>query len=104
MSEGPTADVTQEREAALIGIAEELARELSLHPRPGRRGALRMSLERDWGFDSLSRVERAFSVNLPTHLLQEAETLEDVLSALARVAAAPAAKAAGLRVPAQPAV
>jgi 1-acyl-sn-glycerol-3-phosphate acyltransferase len=110
MSEGPAADVTQEREAALIGIAEELARELSLHPRPGRRGALRMSLERDWGFDSLSRaelflrVERAFSVNLPTHLLQEAETLEDVLSALARVAAAPAAKAAGLRVPAQPAV
>ncbi|MGD8356246.1 MAG: AMP-binding protein, partial [Methyloceanibacter sp.] len=47
------------------------------------------SLERDWGFDSLSRaelllrIERAFSVRLPERLLGEAETLHDLLSALA---------------------
>ena len=51
-----------------------------------------MSLGRDWGFDSLSRaelllrVERAFSVTLPTQPLQQAETLRDVLAALDRAA------------------
>ena len=51
-----------------------------------------MSLGRDWGFDSLSRaelllrVERAFSVTLPTQLLQQAETLRDILAALDRAA------------------
>jgi 1-acyl-sn-glycerol-3-phosphate acyltransferase len=46
------------------------------------------SLERDWGFDSLSRaelllrIERAFSIRLPERLLGEAETLRDLLPAL----------------------
>jgi hypothetical protein len=50
---------------------------------------LNSSLDRDWGFDSLSRaelllrVERAFSIHLPEQLLSEAETLNDLLSALA---------------------
>ena len=52
-------------------------------------GGLTGSLERDWGFDSLTRaelllrVERAFSVRVPDALLGEAETLEDVVPALA---------------------
>jgi 1-acyl-sn-glycerol-3-phosphate acyltransferase len=54
------------------------------------------SLERDWGFDSLSRaelllrVERAFSVRLPERLLSEADTLNDLLSALAGARSLPA--------------
>ena len=75
--------------AALVEIARGLAHELN----PGRRqpvhAGLDSSLERDWGFDSLSRaelllrIERAFSVRLPERLLGEAETLHDLLSALA---------------------
>jgi 1-acyl-sn-glycerol-3-phosphate acyltransferase len=72
----------------LLRIARDLDREL----RPRRRSALRAgpssSLDRDWGFDSLSRaelllrVERAFAVRLPEKLLGEAETLDDLLAAL----------------------
>jgi len=82
--------MTQQQEAALISIAQELARELNLRPTAQRRAALDMSLGRDWGFDSLSRaelllrVERAFSITLPAHALQRAETLRDVLAALRR--------------------
>ena len=82
--------------AALIAIAQDLSHELY----PGRRSTLRAglnsSLELDWGFDSLSRaelllrVERAFSVRLPEKLLGEAETLSDLLSALADAQALPA--------------
>jgi 1-acyl-sn-glycerol-3-phosphate acyltransferase len=73
---------------ALVKIAQDLARELHPRRRTALRAGLNGSLERDWGFDSLSRaelllrVERAFSVRLPEQLLGEAETLTDLLSAL----------------------
>jgi non-ribosomal peptide synthetase component F len=75
--------------AALIAIAQDLAHELYPRRRTALRAGLNSSLERDWGFDSLSRaelllrVERAFSAQLPEKLLGEADTLQDILSALA---------------------
>jgi acyl carrier protein len=72
---------------SLVAIASELAREIN--PDRPRIGGLTGSLERDWGFDSLTRaelllrVERAFSVRVPDALLGDAETLEDVVPALA---------------------
>jgi 1-acyl-sn-glycerol-3-phosphate acyltransferase len=73
----------------LLEIARGLARELNPRRRQIVHAGLNSSLERDWGFDSLSRaelflrVERAFSAHLPERLLGEAETLNDLLSALA---------------------
>jgi 1-acyl-sn-glycerol-3-phosphate acyltransferase len=76
-------------EQALVALARDLAHELW----PGRssvdRAVLDSSLDRDWGFDSLSRaelllrVERAFQTHLPERLLGEAETLRDLAKALA---------------------
>ena len=74
---------------ALVEIAQGLAHELHPRRRTTLHAGLNSSLERDWGFDSLSRaelllrVERAFAVRLPEQLLGEAETLKDLLSALA---------------------
>lgn len=81
----------------LINIARDLHHEL--HPRSsiGGRAALDSLLERDWGFDSLSRaelllrVDRAFSVQLPERMLGEAETLGDLLAWLQGAKAAPVA-------------
>jgi acyl carrier protein len=74
--------------AKLLGIVKQLASEARAakveHP------TLDMSLERDLGFDSLTRVElmlrveRAFDVHLPEALLGEAETLRDILDALGK--------------------
>jgi 1-acyl-sn-glycerol-3-phosphate acyltransferase len=78
---------------ALVAIATGLARDLD--PNRRRIAGLDSSLERDWGFDSLSRaelllrIERAFSVRLPDQLLGEVETLEDLLPALAGAASRP---------------
>ena len=78
----------------LIEIANDLQQELHARTSAGRRIGLDGSLERDWGFDSLSRaelllrVERAFSVHLPEKLLGEANTLQDLLSALKGATAA----------------
>lgn len=76
-------------ELMLVGLARELAHELW----PGRRAVERAGfdslLDRDWGFDSLSRaelllrVERSFGTHLPERLLGEAETLRDLARALA---------------------
>ena len=85
------ADIESREDAgvALTKIAQGLAHELHPRRRTALRAGLNSSLERDWGFDSLSRaelllrVERAFSVHLPEQLLSEAETLNDLLSALA---------------------
>ena len=81
-------------EKALLSIAGQLAREL--RPRQHvRRAGVDSSLERDWGFDSLSRaelflrVERAFGATLPEQLLGDAETLRDVLRALSSAATSP---------------
>ncbi|MGZ3342273.1 MAG: AMP-binding protein, partial [Reyranella sp.] len=80
---------------AVLRIARELAREIQ----PGRRAVehagLDSSLDKDWGFDSLSRaelllrIERAFATRLPERLLGEAETLRDLLDAIADAKAAP---------------
>src|SRR6516165_11880901 len=73
---------------ALVEIAQGLAHELRPRRRTALRAGLDSSLERDWGFDSLSRaelllrIERGFSVHLPEQLLSEAESLSDVLAAL----------------------
>jgi 1-acyl-sn-glycerol-3-phosphate acyltransferase len=78
----------QEPGAVLVEIARALALELNPQRRQIVHAGLESSLERDWGFDSLSRaelllrVERAFSVRLPPNLLGEAETLTDLLPAL----------------------
>ncbi|MGE0580412.1 AMP-binding protein, partial [Reyranella sp.] len=86
-------------EQALIELARSLAHELWPGRRAADRAGLDGSLDRDWGFDSLSRaelllrVERAFGTHLPERLLSEAETLRDLANALAeakvRVAAPP---------------
>jgi acyl-CoA synthetase (AMP-forming)/AMP-acid ligase II len=85
---------------ALVRIAQDLAHELHARRRTALRAGLNGSLERDWGFDSLSRaelllrVERAFSVRLPETLLGDAETLKDLLPALAGAQRPPSSDAA----------
>src|SRR6185437_5965557 len=75
--------------ADLLKIAQQLAHELHPQRRRALRAGLNGSLDRDWGFDSLSRaelllrIERAYGLHLPETLLGEAETLNDLLSALA---------------------
>lgn len=75
-------------EQALVTIARDLARELYPGRRIVERCGLDSSLDRDWGFDSLSRaelllrVERAFAAHLPERLLGEADTLRDLMEAL----------------------
>lgn len=82
---GPTVDDTVGR---LLGIVQQLAVELH----PGRRHAaqttLDSALDRDLGFDSLSRVElllrieRAFGVSLPEQVAMTVETPRDLLRAV----------------------
>lgn len=73
--------------ATVVALAQELSREL-FPARQARRTDLDASLDRDWGFDSLSRaelllrVERTFRISLPEKLLGEAGTLRDILDAL----------------------
>lgn len=89
MQEVPGEESRQDAGTALVEIARALARELNPRRRQIVHAGLDSSLERDWGFDSLSRaelllrVERAFSVRLPERLLGEADTLNDLLLALA---------------------
>lgn len=108
MAEPIMADDATER--TLLGIARDLAHELWPGRRAAERAGLDSSLERDWGFDSLSRaelllrVERAFATHLPERLLGEAETLRDLVDALGRAkarAAAPRDQAARAPAPAQ---
>ncbi|HLO21115.1 MAG TPA: AMP-binding protein [Sphingomicrobium sp.] len=72
---------------ALVGIARQLHEELS--PQQSHRLNIDAVLDRDWGFDSLSRaelflrIERAFGVSLPERLLTEAQTLRELKDALA---------------------
>ncbi len=95
MQEAPDKEIKSREDAgqALVAIASELARELN--PDHTRAAGLSSSLERDWGFDSLTRaelllrIEHAFSVRLPEHLLGELETLEDLLPLLAGAAPPP---------------
>jgi 1-acyl-sn-glycerol-3-phosphate acyltransferase len=85
---GKPAPDQREREATLLAIIGELAREL--HPQQSRVGevSLRSRLERDLGIDSLGRtelvlrLERAFGARLPIALVGEADTVGDLLRAL----------------------
>ena len=94
--------VAQDKEnisARLLTAVRDLA--IELHPENRRvRVTLGSDLDRDLGFDSLSRaelmlrIEQAFDVKLPENLLVEAETIRDLHTAIAApgsVAAAPAA-------------
>lgn len=84
-------------ETELVRIARELAREIQPGRRAVERAGLDSFLDQDWGFDSLSRaelllrVERAFATRLPERLLGEAETLHDLMDALAQARATPSA-------------
>lgn len=77
----------QDASAPLIEIASELAYELDPSRQP-RRADLAASLDRDWGFDSLSRaelllrIERQLEISLPERLLGEARSLGDILEAV----------------------
>lgn len=86
-----TAEVSAE---AVLELVHQLA--LELHPRRKRslRVALDSDLDRDLGFDSLSRVElllrlkRTFGISLPEQLLASAETPRDLWRALISTGAA----------------
>jgi len=83
-----------ERARVLLRIVAELARESQGKARKTVHARLDSSLERDLGIDSLARVElllrieRAFQLRLPEHLLATAETPGDLLRALAQGSAA----------------
>jgi 1-acyl-sn-glycerol-3-phosphate acyltransferase len=80
----------QPAEETLLKIARQLSVELGVESRSTPASELDGRLNDDWGFDSLSRqelllrVERAFSTTLPTRLLGDAETLRDILNAMAQ--------------------
>ncbi|WP_424361689.1 AMP-binding protein [Methylocystis parvus] len=81
------------KEAVLLALIEGLLREL----RPKQGGAFLISLEsrleQDLGIDSLARtelsarIERNFSTRLPFDAVSQAETVKDLLTALARTPA-----------------
>jgi 1-acyl-sn-glycerol-3-phosphate acyltransferase len=93
----PEAIAAETAEQTLVKLARDLAHELWPGRRAADRAGLDSSLDRDWGFDSLSRaelllrVERAFGTHLPEQLLGEAETLRDLVNALAKAKARVAA-------------
>ena len=77
----------------VLAIARDLAREIHPGRKAIERAGLDSLLDRDWGFDSLSRAElllraeRAFATHLPEQLLGEAESLRDLVEALSRAKA-----------------
>ncbi|SEL96598.1 1-acyl-sn-glycerol-3-phosphate acyltransferases [Syntrophus gentianae] len=81
-----------EPSSKLLDIVRTLFAEL--HRQAGREGRISLdsSLDRDLGFDSLARVEllsrihRAFGIDLPEDILNRAETPRDLLDALLRAA------------------
>src|SRR5512143_1191919 len=83
------------REQALLAVVAELVKELRQQSKRTVDISLSSRLERDLGIDSLGRtelmlrIERAFHARLPIEVLSEAETVGDVLKALARVPAIP---------------
>jgi 1-acyl-sn-glycerol-3-phosphate acyltransferase len=87
----------EESSRRLLEIARDLALELHPHRPRARRASLDGLLERDFGLDSLGRVElwgrveRAFGVRLPESLLGEARSPRDLLAALLAGGAAAAA-------------
>src|SRR6185295_8816264 len=86
--------------AAVLDIVRALARELQPQRKSWQSLTLGSSLERDFGLDSLSRIEllarleKSFGVRLSEDVLGSAETPRDLLQAVLGVqpAAAPAAR------------
>lgn len=87
-SEGLAAADPSSAAGKLLEIIAGLVRETRLASSRGPAPALDSSLESDLGIDSLARVEllmrieRAFEVRLPDHLLGSAETPRDLLRAV----------------------
>ncbi len=81
-------DAESQHAGALLNVVQALV--IELHPRRGRRikVTLDSALDKDLGFDSLSRVElllriqREFNVNLPEQMFADAQTPGDLLAAL----------------------
>jgi 1-acyl-sn-glycerol-3-phosphate acyltransferase len=90
---------SEETSAALLKVVRRLAKELHAQRTHTAPPTLDSALDRDLGFDSLSRVElmarieRAFGVSLSDQLLASAETPRDLLRAVlgAHTASRPAA-------------
>jgi len=78
----------EEAARRLVEITRDLAREVHPHRARVLRATLDASLDRDFGLDSLGRVElwgrveRAFGVRLPESLLSEARTPRELLSVI----------------------
>ncbi|HTT12566.1 MAG TPA: AMP-binding protein [Burkholderiaceae bacterium] len=81
-------------ERALLEIVEQTVRDLQPGAAVLPRIVLDSTLDRDLGFDSLARVElllrieRDFHIDLPPETLQRAETVHDLLVAIARAGSA----------------
>jgi 1-acyl-sn-glycerol-3-phosphate acyltransferase len=79
---------TQHVIQGVLGIVDDLARELRSGQPPAGQAQLDSNLERDLGFDSLERaelllrVEKAFAVRLPARTLATAETPRDLARAV----------------------
>ena len=84
---GPEPEPAQAAER-LLSVIRELALELHSHRREVLKAGLDASLERDFGIDSLARVEltlrieRAFAVRLPEELVTTAETPAELIHAI----------------------
>jgi 1-acyl-sn-glycerol-3-phosphate acyltransferase len=98
VADRPRTDVSTEAlGGALVAVITELLRESGQAGHDVPHVRLDSSLERELGIDSLARVElmlrieRAFDVRLPEHLLAAAETPRDLLRAV---------KSGGVRAPA----
>jgi len=87
---GPESDGTE----ALLTLVQQLATELHQQGNQQIRVELDSILDRELGFDSLSRVElmlrieRAFGISLPQQLLASAETVRDLYRAVRTAAPA----------------
>ncbi|MEJ1387606.1 MAG: AMP-binding protein [Candidatus Sedimenticola sp. (ex Thyasira tokunagai)] len=82
-----------EAQDQLLALIDHFISELHPDTQSPVKATLKDGLERDLGFDSLSRVElfarieKGFGIHLPEHLLAEAETVVDLLQDI--LAAAP---------------
>jgi acyl carrier protein len=83
-----SAEDTEVRSSSLLEVCRELVLELHPHKADTLSVALDSSLERDFGLDSLGRVEllmrleKGFEVQLPDQLLATAESPRDLLRAI----------------------
>ena len=85
------------RAERLVLIANDLARELHREIQRAQPLGLDSHLDRDWGFDSLARmelllrIERGFAVSIPERWLGEAETLRQLMPIIAEARPIPLA-------------